>query len=256
MATITFFTCGYCLHPAAIAVQGESLRARRFPAQAALIETNGRRWLWDTGYGKHFFTATRKPCYALYRTVTPVYYRREDSLCVQLAARGINNLHAILLSHYHADHIGGLRDFPGLPVYAPARGFAKIRRLHGLAALRHGFLPDLIPADFDTRLHPYETLPVTTLPSVLAPFHHGWALPGSGGEIIIVELPGHAAGHSGAFVHTAQGWQLLAADAAFARANYRGRPPSPLVRLIHDDPHAYRNLHISCNAADTSSSGG
>ncbi|MGO4329395.1 hypothetical protein AB4Z48_15155 [Cupriavidus sp. 2TAF22] len=32
------------------------------------------------------------------------------------------------------------------------------------------------------------------------PLTHGRALPGSGGEVIVVDLPGHAAGHPGAFI--------------------------------------------------------
>ncbi|MDO5090166.1 MAG: MBL fold metallo-hydrolase [Cardiobacteriaceae bacterium] len=241
MAEITFFRTGYCLHPGAVAVSGVPCRPQRFPAQVALIAANGRRWLWDTGYARHFFTATRAPCYALYRAITPVRFRAQEAIAAQLAALGIprEDLQAILLSHFHADHIAGLGDFPGVPVFASGRGFAKIRDLRGLAALRHGFLPALLPHDFAARLHPFERLPRVALPSELAPFHEGWGIPESAGEIVIVELPGHAAGHCGAFVHTAQGWQLLAADAAFARANWRGQPPAPPARLLMDDARAF-----------------
>ena len=78
------------------------------------------------------------------------------------------------------------------------------------------------------------------LPAQLAPFECGYLLPESNGEIILVPLPGHAAGHIGAFVLTDNGWTLLAGDAAWAPANYRElRGPSPLAHLVMSDSHAY-----------------
>jgi glyoxylase-like metal-dependent hydrolase (beta-lactamase superfamily II) len=78
------------------------------------------------------------------------------------------------------------------------------------------------------------------LPAELVPFGSGWALPGSQREVLLVELPGHAAGHIGAFVLTHQGWTLLAADAAWATQNFsERRPPSRLTHLIMEDPRSY-----------------
>ena len=53
-------------------------------------------------------------------------------------------------------------------------------------------------------------------------------------------LPGHAAGQIGAFVLTAEGWTLLASDAAWAPQSYlQLRGPSRLAHLLMDDPSAY-----------------
>ncbi|MNV78721.1 hypothetical protein D3C71_1722280 [compost metagenome] len=53
-------------------------------------------------------------------------------------------------------------------------------------------------------------------------------------------LPGHAAGHLGAFVLTDAGWTLLASDAAWSPLNYQQlRGPSRLANLIMDNPRSY-----------------
>lgn len=246
MAELHTYIAGYCTHPACMALRGAGLRICRFPARAWRIRTQRRQWIWDTGYASHFQTQTRRGLISLYRRVTPVHFTAEDALAHQLRQEGINphELDGILLSHFHGDHIAGLRDFPSLPIYCSGAGWAATRPLRGWQALRQAFVPGLIPDDFEQRLRPVETLPGVALPDALRPFEQGWPLPDSDGEVFIVPLPGHAAGHLGAFVHTESGWTLLASDAAWAPASYRdGTPPSRLAHLVlHDVPAYYRTL--------------
>ena len=77
------------------------------------------------------------------------------------------------------------------------------------------------------------------LPAELAPFTQGYVLPNSQQEVIFVPLPGHAAGQIGAFVQTDDSWVLLAADAAWSKANFQGKPPSRLAHLLMDDTRAF-----------------
>jgi glyoxylase-like metal-dependent hydrolase (beta-lactamase superfamily II) len=80
------------------------------------------------------------------------------------------------------------------------------------------------------------------LPSECAPLQAAYVLPHSQGEILLVDLPGHAAGHMGALVACDDGWHLLAADAAWSRANYRDwKLPSPLSYLIMDKSSAFKH---------------
>nr|WP_199066550.1 MBL fold metallo-hydrolase [Chromobacterium sp. ASV5] len=241
MANITAFSVGHCTHPACMALKGAGFTPRCFPSRAYLIETHDRLLLWDTGYAEHFFDASRHGAYRLYPLVTPVYLDLVRSLREQLRTHGIasGDIHTLLLSHFHADHIAGLRDFPSAGLLASRSGWHAVRGLKGLSAVRQAFLPDLLPPDVETRLAFVEDLPLQPLPKELTPFTHGWDVSG-GGEVFVTPLPGHALGHLGAFVLEERGWTLLAADAAWAAESYLElRGPSELSFLVQHNRRDY-----------------
>ncbi len=242
MASIQTFIAGYCTHRACMAVRGASLnQICQFPAQCVLITSGDKLWLWDTGYSAHFFDATAHGSYALYPKVTPVFFTPEQAMRAQLAKIGIakSDLHAIVISHFHADHIAGLKDFDGTPFIASRASVHALRGLKGISAVRQGFLPDVMPDDFGDRVQFIDDFPQVALPSELAPFTHGFTLPDSDDDIYAVLLDGHAAGHIGLFVHTDNGWVLLAGDSAWSHLNYQGRPPSRLVHPLLSNVQAY-----------------
>ena len=219
MAEIREFSTGCCSHPEFIALKNGKLRVRKFPAKVWLICLQNKKWLFDTGYSAHFIKATDRGWGWLYRKVTPVSYSLGDSIAEQLAAEGIT-IDGVILSHFHGDHIGGLKDF-NIPVVCSSDGWSDVRKLKKFAALRKAFVPELIPDRFQDRLIFMENLRPTTLAPELFPFEKGYELPGSEGALMLVRLPGHAVGHIGAFVHTDNGWVLLAADAAWSAQSYR-----------------------------------
>ncbi|SUB83006.1 4-pyridoxolactonase [Pragia fontium] len=242
MATITSFEAGYCTHVACVALKGAGLSVCAFPARTWLIEAGSGRWLWDTGYATHFYDATRHGVFALYRKVTPVYFESSASIANQLRQKGIlpQDLNGLILSHFHGDHIAGLRDFTDTRYICSGSGWHDIRPLTGFSALKQGFVPALIPASFESQVSFIEQFEQVDLPAELRPFQRAYVLPDSNKEVMLVELPGHAAGHIGAFVLTAEGWVLLAADAAWSDKNYRElRGPSRLANIIMADSKAY-----------------
>ena len=241
MAKITLFKAGYCTHLACIAIRGAQAKTCQFPAQTALIEAHGRYWLWDTGYANHFFDATRIGVYALYPKVTPVYFDSNESMLAQLQAQGLRpqDLSGVILSHFHGDHIAGAKDFAKTPFICSNEGWRKMRPLKGISAVRKGYIPELLPPDFANQTQFIEQFLQIDLPVELAPFTQGYVLPNSQQEVIFVPLPGHAAGQIGAFVQTDDGWLLLAADAAWSKVNFQGKPPSRLAHLLMDDTRAF-----------------
>jgi len=238
MAKISVFDVGYCTHPACMVMCGGGLKSAKFPSRAYLLEVKNRLWLWDTGYADHFIRSTARGVYRLYPQVTPVHFQSDQVLIRQLQHRNVavDKLQGVIISHFHGDHIAGLRDFPDVPVYCSEPGWCYYQNLSGLNAVRKAFVPGLIPEDFSHRVRYVEQFSQQPLPNVLAPFSNGWKLPGSEGEVFLVPLPGHARGQIGAFVHTDEGWTLLAADAAWVPENYTQlKLPSPLARLIMDN---------------------
>ncbi len=85
--------------------------------------------LFDTGYSRRFFDATAAFPASLYRWVTPVKFDPRKALVTQLRELGVQTeeIAAIVLSHFHADHVAGVLDFPGVKVLLLAR------RLGGVA---------------------------------------------------------------------------------------------------------------------------
>ena len=241
MMKIRVFEAGYCTHPGCVALKGASMKACKFPARAWLIEGHGQRWLFDTGYADHFYDHTRRGVIRLYRTVTPVHFDVKDALVSQLKSVGITpaDISGLIISHFHGDHIAGLRDFPGVPMICSGDGWVKTRHLTGFSALRKAFVRGLIPEDFETRTRFYELFERVTLPAELAVLGDGYAV-NREKTLLAVPLPGHAAGHIGLCVATDDGWVLLAGDAAWSPANYRElRGPMAIANLIMDDSRAY-----------------
>ncbi len=236
---LTLLDAGYCTAPEATAVAGGRWRARRFPAGVALIEGLGvGPVLFDTGYAPHFFDATRPFPYRLYRWATPTVVRPDETAAAQLAARGIapDLVRHVVLSHLHADHVAGLRDFPAAEIHVRPEAAAFVRGLRGLSAVRAGFVPSLLPDDFAERVRPVERR--VALPTGLAPFRDGFDVLG----LTAIPLPGHAPGQIGLFLEPDGGPPtLLAADAAWTLGALRRDDPLPrLGRAILHDARATR----------------
>lgn len=249
MARLHTFRVGHCTHPACMALKGAGLASRCFPSRAYLIETSHGPVLWDTGYAERFHAATSQGIYRLYPLITPVHFGPDEALVGQLKTLGLSagDVRTVVMSHFHADHIAGIRDFPAARLLASGTGWAAVRGLSGLQAVRQAFVPALLPPDVEARLDFVEQLPRVVLPPECQPFTEGFDVTGSG-EVLIVELPGHAVGHLGAFVREEGGWTLLASDAAWADESYRTlRGPSELSFLIQHNRAAYyrtlRQLH-------------
>lgn len=239
-------------------LKGSGLQSRCFPSRAYLIESSAGLWLWDTGYASRFGAAVSTGIYQLYGWVTPVHFDQRESLHGQLRAAGVNpgDIDTLVLSHFHADHIAGMRDFPGARVLCAASGWNAVRKLSGFGAVRQAFVPELMAPDIEARIAFVEAWPETPLPAALHPFTTGRNV-GGNGDIHIVELPGHAVGHLGAFIREDHGWTLLASDSAWVPESYQQlRGPSELSFLIQHSRAAYyatlarlHALHKSGNAA-------
>jgi glyoxylase-like metal-dependent hydrolase (beta-lactamase superfamily II) len=242
--TVRPLRVGSCRHVARIASRAEPWKLTTFPAYCALIvhPTRGPM-LFDTGYARRFFAATQRMPQRLYRALLPVRLPEEEELTVQLRARGVEprDVGTVIVSHYHADHVAGLRDFPSARFIAPAGDTAAF--LRGDNAWRNtarGFLPVLLPNDFTSRLVDAESFPAVALPAWMAPFAAGFDLAGDG-SIVAVSLPGHSPGQIGLLVPSADGGPVfLVADACWSMSACRaGSLPSRAASFVHADARRY-----------------
>ena len=248
---VSIFKAGFCTCPEHIAIQGGRWQNIRFPAMFALFQhARFGAMLFDTGYSYRFLDETSHYPNRLYRNLTPVTLREEQLAVNQLATLNIkpSDITKIFISHFHADHIAALGDFPRAEYVFLPQAFDSVKNLRGLAALSHAHLPGLIPADFQQRARPLTGSLLRSLPPEFAPFKRGYDLLGDE-SLLAVELPGHAAGQMGIFSRAESGQAyFFVADAAWlGRSISENRPPHPITNLLFPNPSLYRatltNLH-------------
>ena len=242
---------GWCQHLECMADRGGRLAPVRFPALCGLIRHPDHGWiLYDTGYAEHFFHATRALPERLYRHAVPVQLPAAEQLGAQLHALGIRpaDIRYVIISHFHADHIAGLRDFTQarfIALHADCQAIEHLRGKRWRATLG-GHLPGLLPDDFVTRLRLADDSPRCTLPHWMAPFEHGLDLFGDA-SLIGVPLPGHSAGQLGLFIADAQGRPaFLVADACWSVPACRAErlPATPALWFASHDRKQYpRTYH-------------
>lgn len=237
---------GYCLAHEAMMMQGGSLQQVACHALVALLHHPTAGWmLWDTGYAPHMLTATAHFPERLYRWATPLRLDPALAVAAQLARFHLTpaDIGTVIISHFHADHVAGLRDFPRARFVCTQAALDAIHTYRGFAAVRRGYLPALLPPDFTKRCDPLPDFSGPPIPH-LGPSHD---LLGDG-TLCLVALPGHARGQIGLLAQTTDGPYCFAADGAWMTCSIvENRPPSRLTDLIVDDPVAVRdtvaNLH-------------
>jgi len=238
------FSAGYCSHPECITIKGGRWRSQQYPAICALIHHPKQgNILFDTGYNPRFFAATQKWPLWLYRKIAPVQITEEKTLIHQLKEKGIkpNEISHIVLSHFHADHIAGIKDFPQAKIIYSRAGFDAVKESKGFAALKKGFLGGLIPEDFASRSVYIENKKSLCLDTSMHPFTEGVDI-FADGSIIAISLPGHAKGQYGLLFKDANQDQVfLVADSCWSSRAYREYAlPAAMTNLIHDNCSEYQ----------------
>jgi glyoxylase-like metal-dependent hydrolase (beta-lactamase superfamily II) len=247
---------GSCRHFERIAYRNGRLRLTTFPAYCVLISHPARGWvLFDTGYARRFFTATQHMPQRLYRALLPVSLPQEEELAVKLMLHGVEgrDIGTVIVSHYHADHVAGLRDFSNARFIAPSKDTQALWRAgNAWKDTARGFLRALLPEDFRSRVTDAEAFPVVDLPVWMAPFTIGFDLFGDR-SAVAVPLPGHSEGQIGLLIPDAQGRAVfLVADACWSMTACRaGSLPSRLASFVHTDARRYAQTFAQLRALDS-----
>ena len=224
---------GYCWARENHAIAGGRRKDIVFRALWGLIEHPKKGFiLFDTGYTTRFYDATGHLPSSIYASITKVYMTHNQEVKSQLLENGIDpeSIHHVFISHFHADHIGGLRDFPNATFYASSKAVSQLNKIPKVLGFTKGILKDLLPKDFMNRLSLVDEKKKVLLP-ILGESYDLF----EDGHLIAVPLPGHAAGQMGLLISTDKKTYFLIADACWLRDSYiEGTLPSPIVRLFFD----------------------
>jgi glyoxylase-like metal-dependent hydrolase (beta-lactamase superfamily II) len=254
--SIRILEAGFCFHPEAMVLPGSSFAKGRFPSTVVVIEHEREGIvLFDTGYSSDFGRITANFPERFYSLLTPVTITRETTARSRLEKIGIReeDVRHIILSHLHADHAGGVRDFSRATIHLDLEGLRFYDGLSRFDQVRSGYLKALMPDSLESRLSPIGEKTYVSGNFGLGAITRGHDI-FSDGSVIAVPLPGHMAGHLGILVQTLSGERsLFVGDAAWRKESISENIlPSFATRLVIKDWRAYKQtlsdlhaLHIA-----------
>ena len=230
---------GYCLSNAKHVVKGDKSKLIKFNALFALILHPTKGYiLFDTGYTQRFFDATKNFPNKIYALATKVNLDKSEEVKSQLESHGISTdeINHIIISHFHADHIGGLKDFKKAKFYCTKKSYNQVTSISDYFAFSKGILKQLIPSDFNDRVFFIENNSSLVNDNI---FGHAYDL-FNDGSIKVYNLPGHAADQIGIQIQTIKKNYFLLADACWdKRAIFNDKYPSKIVKLFFDSWNDY-----------------
>jgi glyoxylase-like metal-dependent hydrolase (beta-lactamase superfamily II) len=146
-------------------------------------------------------------------------------------------LAGIALTHGHFDHLGGIVDLPGIPVWVPQAelDFAS-ETLEG-----NGFR--MLPAEARALLERGKPAPFAEEDYLYWP--QRWDLFGDG-SVVLIPTPGHTPGSMAIRVRLPSGERvLLVGDTVWVREGYEQLEPKGGIATLFDDDRAQNDLQIA-----------
>lgn len=232
---IRFFASGYCEAHEKIVNPLNGKGVSKFYAVWALIYLpEFGNILFDTGYTKEFDKATSSFPERFYRWATPLHLKPHQTAKALLGNEGINadEIQYVIISHFHADHIAGLKDFPNAKIICSKLAYHEVMTSKGVRAVSKGILHKLLPDDFENRVVLLEDFAKNIFVNDAGitefdVFNHS--------SFKLISLDGHAKGMLGFLYKDEKQAILYATDASWSYETYQqGILPSKIVKLFFD----------------------
>jgi glyoxylase-like metal-dependent hydrolase (beta-lactamase superfamily II) len=225
---------GYCFAKESHSISGGANKKIQFQALFGLIQHPEMGWiLYDTAYTSRFYDCTKRFPNKIYAILTNVKVRPEDEIKSQLKNFNLkpSDIKHIIITHFHADHVAGLKDFENATFYCSRAAFKQLKSINSFFAFTKGILKDLIPEDFESRLKIIEENAILLKDKVFGKKYDLF----NDNSLFIYDLPGHAAGQIGVELQTKKQRFFLIADACWNKKSYIDLVlPPQLVRSFFD----------------------
>ncbi|MDN4518080.1 MULTISPECIES: MBL fold metallo-hydrolase [Mycolicibacterium] len=207
-----------------------------------LVESADGLVLVDTGFGTHDCEDPNRFGRIRSRFIRPNFDRGETALnqIRQLGFRRSDVRH-VVVTHFDADHIGGLADFPDALVHVTTtEAFGAMRSPSIQERIRfrppqwaHG--PRIVEHDIDGE--------------AWRGFAAAKELTEIGPGFVLISLPGHTRGHACVAVDAGHRWLLHAGDSFYHPGTLAGAPPVPkwtarLEMLVASDKQKVKQNHV------------
>ena len=183
------------------------------PILCFLVEHPDGRFLVDTGDTWRNSVPGYLPGWNPFYKQVSIRVAPMEEVGVRLQAMGIDptkDIHAVILTHFHHDHTGGLDHFPHTRIIAPRENYAVSLGLRGMMM---GCLPQRWPIWLAPELVDLEG-------PAIGPFSRSHPITRDG-RITLVPTPGHMKGHVSVLVRDDDITYFLAGDATYSEANLR-----------------------------------
>jgi len=233
--TIQFFASGYCeAHERIVDPQNGKGKCSFYAVWALIYTPKIGYILFDTGYSNAFLEATQSFPARCYRWATPLFLNQDESAKQLLLKHGIHTdeIKYIVLSHFHADHIAGLKDFPKAQVICSWEAYNEVKSIKGIKAVSKGILHGLLPSDFESRLLFIEDFADQKLVNQFGITTYCFL---GIKELQLISLPGHARGMLGFVFKSASHHLVYATDSSWRYETYlNGILPNKVVKIFLD----------------------
>lgn len=218
-------------------IRGGRWRQVRIPVRYGFfVHPRAGPVLIDTGYTTKVTTGKRGLDLLLYAAILRPRLVEDAQLEPFLRARGFapKDIRAVILTHYHADHISAARDLANARFYASGSAYRQLKKWSHWKRIWHGVFLELLPIDFEERLTALENAPAIEGPLGLGACRDLFG----DHSVLIVPLPGHAVGHVGVAFPNLDAPLLYAADVEWIREALNPGRSGLAARLVSHDPEA------------------